>query len=175
MLKSTVATLPDELRSKLEAELIRRGFSDYSGVTDWFNELLKDEGYVVSRSAVYRHGSKFEDRLNALKIATDQAKVIAKASEDDAGALNDALIRLVQTKMFEVLIDLDADDKNLSKIGQAIAKLSQAAVRQKKWQQEMGEKIRKEALEEAAEKVGKNKNIAPETLKAIREDIYGLV
>jgi len=146
MQRSSVELLPDEVRRDLEKKLIQGGFAGYEALADWLGE----QGYEISKSSVHRYGRKFEDRLRALKVATDQAKAIAEASEDDAGAMNDAIIRLVQTKAFEVLVELDVDDKSLPRIGQMVAKLAQAAVRQKKWQTEMETAARKRALEDAA-------------------------
>jgi hypothetical protein len=151
MLRSKIATLPEEIRKELDKRLIQGGFSGYSDLTDWLNSLGLD--VQISRTGVHRYGQKFENKLSALKIATDQAKAIAEASEDDAGALNDSIIRLVQTKFFNLLMELDVDDKNLPRIGQAVAKLSQSAVKQKQWQADMAEKVRKKTLDEAAEAV----------------------
>lgn len=166
MLRSTVETLPEDIRLELEKRLIQNSFSGYSEMSEW----LAEQGFEISRSAVWRHGKKFEDRLRALKIATDQAKAIAEASEDDAGSLNDAIIRLVQTKMFDLLMDLDTEDKNLPKIGQAVAKLSQAAVSQKKWKQEMSEKIKAQAAS-AVEKEAKRQGASADTIDKLREAI----
>jgi hypothetical protein len=146
MQRSSVELLPEEVRKELEKRLIQGGFAGYVALAEW----LREQGYEISKSSVHRYGKKFEERLQALKVATDQAKAIAEASEDDAGELNDAIIRLVQTKMFELLVDLEADDKALPRIGQAVAKLGQAAVRQKKWQAEKEAAVRKRALEDAA-------------------------
>jgi len=142
--------LPDEVRQELEKRLIQGGFAGYVDLAEWLNE----QGFEISKSSVGRYGKNFKNRLQALKVATDQAKAIVEASEDDAGAMNDAIIRLVQTKTFELLVELEADNKDLPRIGQMVAKLAQAAVRQKKWQQEMEGKIREKALEEAAQAVG---------------------
>jgi len=149
MQRSSVELLPDEVRRDLEKKLIRGGFAGYEELAEW----LRDQGYEISKSSVHRYGKKFEDRLRALKVATDQAKAIAEASEDDAGAMNDAIIRLVQTKTFELLVELETDNKSLPRIGQMVAKLAQAAVRQKKWQTEMETAARKRALEDAASAV----------------------
>jgi len=146
MQRSSVELLPEEVRQELEKKLIQGGFAGYEGLAEW----LKSIGYEISKSSAHRYGKKFQDRLRALKVATDQAKAIAKASEDDAGAMNDALIRLVQTKTFELLVELEADNKSLPKVGQMVAKLAQAAVKQKKWQTEMEAAARKRALEDAA-------------------------
>ena len=142
--------MPDEVRQELEKRLIQGGFAGYVELAEWLNE----QGFEISKSSVGRYGKNFKNRLQALKVATDQAKAIVEASEDDAGAMNDAIIRLVQTKTFELLVELEADNKDLPRIGQMVAKLAQAAVRQKKWQQEMEGKIREKALEEAAQAVG---------------------
>lgn len=146
MLRSSIELLPDEVRQELEKRLIQGAFSGYEALAEWLGE----QGYEIGKSSVHRYGKRFKDKLRALKVATDQAKAIAEASEDDAGAMNDAIIRLVQTKTFELLIELESDDKSLPRIGQMVAKLAQAAVRQKKWQQEMEGKIREKALKDAA-------------------------
>jgi len=162
--------LPDEVRQELEKRLIQGGFAGYVELAEWLNE----QGFEISKSSVGRYGKNFKNRLQALKVATDQAKAIVEASEDDAGAMNDAIIRLVQTKTFELLVELEADNKDLPRIGQMVAKLAQAAVRQKKWQQEMEGKIREKALEEAANTVGesaKQAGISDETILKIRRDV----
>jgi len=163
MQRSSVELLPDEVRRDLEKKLIRGGFAGYEGLAEW----LREQGYEISKSSVHRYGKNFEDRLRALKVATDQAKAIAEASEDDAGAMNDAIIRLVQTKTFELLVELQVDNKSLPRIGQMVAKLAQAAVRQKKWQTEMESKVRDKAFEEAADAV--EKGASAEQIRALRE------
>jgi len=163
MQRSSVELLPEQVRQELEKKLIRGGFGRYEELAEW----LRDQGYEISKSSVHRYGKKFEDRLRALKVATDQAKAIAEASEDDAGAMNDAIIRLVQTKTFELLVELETDNKSLPRIGQMVAKLAQAAVRQKKWQTEMEHKARETAFEEAAQAV--EKGATAEQIRALRE------
>jgi len=173
MQRSSVELLPLEIRRDLEKKLIQGGFSGYEGLAEW----LKSIGYEISKSSTHRYGKKFQDRLQALKVATDQAKAIAEASEDDAGAMNDAIIRLVQTKTFELLVELEADNKNLPKIGQMVAKLAQAAVRQKKWQTEMESKVREKTLKEAAQatdKVAKKRGLSDEVVAEIRKRILGV-
>jgi len=170
VLRSSVELLPDEVRQELETRLIQGGFSGYVELAEWLNE----QGFEISKSSVHRYGKKFEDKLRALKVATDQAKAIAEASEDDAGAMNDAIIRLVQTKTFELLVELNADDKALPRIGQMVAKLAQAAVRQKRWAKEMEGKVIKQTQENAAravEKEAKRQGTSAKTIDALRAAI----
>jgi len=165
---SAVDQLPEDVRKDLEQMLIRNAFSGYQGLAEW----LQGRGFEISKSSVHRFGKEFKDRLRALKVATDQAKAIAEASEDDAGLMNDALIRLVQTKTFELLIELNAEDKKLPKIGHMIADLARAAVSQKKLMKEVD--IRRKALEDAAGAVdaaAKQAGISEDTILKIRRDV----
>ena len=165
--------LPEEVRRELEQRLIQGAFSGYEALAEWLQGL----GYEIGKSSVHRFGKNFADKLRVLKVATDQAKAIADASEDDAGAMNEALIRLVQTKTFELLMELETSDKNLPKIGQMVAKLARSAVQQKKWSKELESEIRKRALEEAADAAGqtaKRSGISDETAEELRRKILGV-
>lgn len=171
MQKPKINQLPADVRSEFETRLVQQGFSGYDELTEW----LAEQGFEISRSSVHRYGQKFEQRLSALKVATDQAKAIAEASQDDEGAMNDAIIRLVQTKTFETLVELESDDPNLPKIGQMVAKLAQASVRQKKWQAQAKEKIAAK-LDKMAEKDDAGKGgLTPELANTIRREILGVL
>lgn len=165
---SAIDQLPEDIRKDLEQMLIRSSFSGYQALAEW----LQGRGFEISKSSVHRFGKNFKDRLLALKTATDQAKAIAEASEDDAGLMNDALIRLVQTKTFELLVELNADDKSLPKIGRMVADLARAAVGQKKFMSEVKRKTR-----EAAQKISKQlkkQGLSDEAAESIKKDILGI-
>ena len=165
---SAIESLPEEARKDLEQMLIRSSFSGYQALAEW----LQGRGFEISKSAVGRFGKNFKGRLKALKLATDQAKAIAEASEDDAGLMNDSLIRLVQTKTFELLVDLNADDKSLPKIGRMVADLARASVSQKKFMSEVRRKAR-----DAAQKISKQlkkQGLSEEAADTIKKDILGI-
>ncbi len=146
--RSAINDLPADVRSELERRLLRNGFSQYRELAEW----LQEAGFEITKSSVQRFGKPFEERMRALKIATDQAKALAAEAGDDEGAMNEALIRLVQTKAFEILLALqeNGEHADLSKIGRMVAELARASVTQKKWAVE----ARKKALSEAANAVG---------------------
>ena len=98
--RSAISQLPEEIQLELNRRLVANSFSDYQGLSEWLEEL----GFEISRSSVHRHGHLFEEKLIAIKIATEQAKAIATAAGDEEGAMNDALIRLIQQKAFDVLV-----------------------------------------------------------------------
>ncbi len=165
-----VLSLPEDIKKELDKKLIDGGFSGYEALSSW----LSEKGYEISKSALHRYGIEFEQRLAALKVATEQARAIVDAVGDEEGSMNEALIRLIQQEAFNVLVKLNEDDKNaiLPKLGIMVAKLSKASVDQKKWVQEL-----KKKAEKAAENVEKKLSgaIDPETLKRIKEDIYGII
>lgn len=132
--------LAPEIRQWLEAELIRRGFSDYSALTEELARRLDALGEKpASRSAVYRFGAKVEERIAALKRSTEMAQALAAEVGDDSGALNDALIRVAQDKLFDVLLsaELDPESNSLSRLTGAISDLARASVAQKKLQRQV--------------------------------------
>ncbi len=167
--------LNDEDRKALNARLVKSGFADYSEHAEW----LAERGYEIARSSVHRYGQDFEDRLNRLKLATEQARTIVEASPDDEGMMSDALTRLLQEKLFTVLQDMEVDpDKvNIASLGKAIADLNRANISQKKWQQEYREKIQ---LEERAKAANKAKTLSikaglsDEQAGVIRAQILGI-
>jgi hypothetical protein len=113
----------------------------------WLQEL----GFEISKSAVHRWGQNFEDRVRSLKTITQQAKAVVEASPDEDGAVNDALIRLVQEKVFTLLIDFEIDPEkvDINKLTRSVADLARSSVSQKK----LSAQIRKEMREEQLAKI----------------------
>jgi hypothetical protein len=168
--RSKIITLPDEVLGELNQKLLAGKFCDYSAMAEW----LQEKGYAISRSALHRYGQGFEERLAAITMATEQAKAVAEAAKDDEGNMNEALIRLVQTKAFDALIDADSSE-SLSKMGVMIAKLSKASVDQKKWQRDIKEKAVQAVKNIESKATTGKKSLDPETMKIIKEEIYGIV
>ena len=170
--------LPPEVRQWLEGELIRRGFSDYTQVTDELNRRLSDAGAdAASRSAVHRFGSKVEERIQGLKRATEIARAVASEAGDDEGALSDALIRLMQDKLFNAAMELELDPEEMkaTTLARAIADLARASVQQKKHQIAVRAQVTAalDKLEESQKAA--NRPLDPETLRRIREELYGVI
>jgi len=152
--------------------LIEKSFSDYEGIASW----LQEQGYDVSRSAAHRYGQEFEEKMAAIKIATEQARAITEAVGDGEGLMGDALTSLCQEKAFQVLVkmqELDPENVDFTKLTVAVSKLNKTAVDQKKWQSEARKKADK-ALENIEEKL-KAQKLDPEALRVVREEIYGII
>jgi len=172
--RSKITKLPDSVKKELDKRLITGSFSDYRALSEW----LREQGFEISRAAVHRYGQAFEERLAAIKIASEQARAVSEAVGDNEGVMSDALISLVQEKAFDVLVNLQTSDpvafaKIFPKMGIMVAKLSKASVDQKKWMAEVKKKAEK-AVENIEEKL-KSQKLDPEALRVVREEIYGIV
>lgn len=171
--RSAVTLLPDAVREELERKLLRNGFGGYDELSAW----LAEQGFEISKSAVHRYGQGFEQRMQALKVATDQAKSLAAESGDDEGAMNEALLRLVQTKTFNILLALEeADDGkeldagSLAKIGRMVADLARASVTQKKW----AEQVRAKLVAKADAYASRN-GLSGKQAEDLRRELLGVV
>jgi hypothetical protein len=183
---SAFNSLTPEQRSAFERELVRRNFADYDGLAAW----LLENGFEISRSAAYRHGSKLKRKLQAVRNSTDAARMIAEAAPDDSDLRSAAVISLVQSELFDVMVclqDLDEAEpaervKLLTNASKAIRDMTLASISQKEFQHLTEERLRKEAqiafakLEnEAASGANGRRKLDQATLKAVREEVYGLV
>lgn len=174
--RSKVHALPPELKEWLDNELVRRGFADYVQLA----ADLKARGADVSKSALHRYGSPFEQRLAQLKMASEQARALVDAAPDDEDKLGAAVVRLTQEKIFGVLMELDInpDDVDINKLFRNAAEIGKASVNQKylslRVRAAIEEAARKKALAEAAQKVGetaKAQGLSTANVQALRDAI----
>lgn len=165
--RSKITTLPPEVKAWLDAALVGGDFSGYEALA----AELRDKGYDISKSAIHRYGQEFEDRLSALKMASQQARAVVEAAPDNEGAVNEALMRLVQEKLFQLLMAQEGQI-DLPKVAKAVAELGKASVVQKKWQAEVREKAR--AVADAAESLASKGGLTGATVQQIRKMILGI-
>jgi len=170
--RSKVASLPKAVKTWLDKALAENGFSEYETLA----AELSAQGFSISRSSLQRYGQDFESKLSALKMASEQARAVVAAAPDEEGAVNEALMRLVQEHLFKVLMaGADPEGKNkfdLPKVAKAVAELGKASVVQKKWQAEWREKT--EAAAARVEKIAKKGGLTAETVDEIRREILGM-
>ena len=164
--RSKISKLPASVKAWLDTTLIDNGGSEF----EFLSAELKVRGYDISKTSIHRYSQEFEDKLFAIKIATEQAKAITDAIPDDAGAMNDALIRLVQQKAFDTLVKME-EGASIKDIGLMVARLSNATVKQKQFAAEFEAEIRAEERAKAAEQAttaAKAGGASPETITKIR-------
>lgn len=169
--RSKIDALPKAVKEWLDASLVEGNFSGY----ELLEAELKTRGFDIGKSSIHRYGSAFEQKLATLKLASEQARAIVTAAPDDEGAVSEALMRLVQEKLFQVMLDFQVDpDKplNIASAAKAVAELSRATVTQKKWQEEVRAKAA--AAADAAERIAKKGGLSATSVAEIRRSILGI-
>ncbi len=113
--RGKIKRLPPEVREELNRRLVNGGFSDYRGLSRW----LEEKGYEISPSAINTYARRFEQRLEAVRLATAQAKAVVEAAPDDDDRINQALMKIVQTTLFEMMVDLNDTRQKLGDVERA--------------------------------------------------------
>ena len=168
--RSKVELLPDAVLNELNERLVKGRFSGYVALSDW----LKGEGYEIGKSALHEYGQSYEDKLGRLKLAGEQARAIVAAAPDDEGAMNEALMRLIQEKLFGILMDMNVDVKriNISSLAKSVAELARASVTQKKYAETVREKAK--AAVASIERIAKKGGLSKGAVAEIRREILGI-
>jgi tetrahydromethanopterin S-methyltransferase subunit G len=181
--RSKVKTLPKAVKDWLDSALIQSDFSNYTLLE---NEL-KNRGYDISRSGLHRYGQVLQRRLNAVKSSTEAAKIMAESMGDDEGALSGAVIGIVQSEIFEILVNLqeaavDGIDNVkrlglLSAVSKSISELTRASVAQKKHAIQIRKEERERMKQEAAataEASMKQQGLSASAIAAVKQDLLGI-
>ncbi len=129
-----IRNLPVEIRHELDTRLRDMSFQSYRSLSAW----LAGKGCYISASALHRYSRGFEVRLDAVRLATAEARAIVEETAGDDHAMAEALMHLVQTHLFKVLCTLmerskGEDTPNLHAVARSVAGLAKAAVTQERW------------------------------------------
>ena len=176
--RAKVSQLPDEVRKKLDAELVKRGFSGYDALETWLDGL----GVSIGKSSIHRYGKNLERKLAAIKASTEAARLIAQEAPDDADQRSGAVISMIQTEVFDVLVALqELDDpevdavqraKVLASLAKNVATLSRASVHQKRHELEIRSKA--EAAADRVARLAKKGGLSGATIDSIKREILGI-
>lgn len=168
--RSKIAALPKAVKEWLDKALVDSNFGGY----ELLASELKAQGYEISKTGLHRYGQAFEERLQTLKLVTEQARAVVEASPDEDDAVNQALIRVTQEKLFTLMMDLQIDPEkvDISKITKSIADLSRASTLAKDY----AAKVRDKAKTVAAEvsETAKSAGLTDEAVDLIKRKILGI-
>lgn len=176
--RSTLATLPEDIRHAFERKLAENGFANYTELTQWLHE----QGYEVSRSAVHRYGQQVERRYASIKASTEAARLIAEGANDEGDTRSEALMALVQTELFDALVAIgEVPDEDLSPMqrfdmmsegARRMASFISAGTRLKEYQAKVKAKVAAAADDVA--KQARKSGLSDEAAEAIRKQILGI-
>lgn len=182
--KSSIARLQPEIRSYIEGKLAEGRLT--------FDELIDDvkarfpeqdkAGGLPSWSAMQRYSQKLERRLSAIRASTDAAKMICAQTGDNEDTRSEALTSLIQTALFEAILNLkELDDPSvdegdrvgiLSKVAKNIATLTRSSVLLKKFQETIRERAKIAAAD--SERIVKKAGLSDELAAELRLKILGI-
>lgn len=176
--RAKIATLPDDVRAQLDAQLVKRGFAGYAELEKWLAGL----GISIGKSSIHRYGANLERKLSAIKASTEAAKLIAAEAPDDADQRSGAVISMIQTEVFDLLVGLqELEDKDtdplkrgklLAQLAKNVATLSRASVHQKKHEIEIRGKA--EAAADRVARLAKKGGLSGATVETIKREILGI-
>lgn len=179
---SKIDQLPAEIRDELDRRLIAGGFGGFVALSDWLREV----GYEIGKSAVGERSLRLKRRLAAITATTEAMKLVAEAAPDDADERSNALISLVQTDLFEALVEFQeavaSETEGISpaerialysKAARNIAPLTRAAVARNKWAGEVRAKLDQARAE--IRQLATGAGLSNETMAAIDRRLQGVV
>ncbi|HKV55123.1 MAG TPA: phage protein Gp27 family protein [Candidatus Binataceae bacterium] len=164
--------LPTEVRDELDRKIVEGGLGNSGDLSQW----LRAKGYEIRKATRGRRSKRLDRKLEAVKMATEQARAIVGAAPDDDGAMNDALIRLIQQIDFNILVELDEaglegiEPKALAAVTRSIASLARAQMQHRLWVLQIRDKLQTQ-LGAAQAKVSEAANaggLSPQAAEQIR-------
>ena len=177
-----IKKLPADLKEELDRMLTEGTLHSCRQLAKW----LGDNGFEISHAAIHKYGQKFERRLDSVRIATEQARIVCEQFKDDDEQMQNALMRLVQTRLFEVLSavnetetgDADANAEeatvapvNVTALARSVSGLARAETEHRKWAERARANVAEaEKKVDEAQAKGLSKDAA-EQIKAVLMEI----
>lgn len=156
--------LPQELREQFN-RLLLEGMT-YEEGEHW----CKQHGHEIGKSSIGRYGKAYFEAYQKIVQFQDQSRALTNATEEGM-PMEEAVGKMLLQKVMAALVDGSADITEHSRLLSDVAKLQSAHVNMNRWKGELEKKARKAVAN--IEK--KSKNIDADTLRIIKEEVYGLV
>jgi len=179
---SSIEKLPAALRDALMLMVVDNDWPD-----DWKGEkkgyptydhivaYLSSKGHTISRSAVGRYGARMRLLARLKQAGLVVRDVMKDLTAEKASQTQKAVAEMITAQTIDFLSSQDGfSGKDIANVAKAIRDCTQVSINADKYiRQQLAEKAEK-AGEKVAE-LGKKKRLDPQTLKIIREQIYGIV
>ena len=114
LVRYKIRRLPGEARRELEARFAAEDFASFEELSAWLERKHRQRISPQSLSSYYKNN--FDPILKAVKIATAQAAEIVRVTGGDDDVMSGALLRLVQTAIFDLLVELQRSRQLIARI-----------------------------------------------------------
>ncbi len=175
--RSSITHLPSDVHDELNERLIAGGFSDYAGLAEW----LQSQGFEISKTAIFRHGSRLqasmEKSVQRARERLEIAKALGGMDDADKAALLEASEMVAIDQLMEVLEglrDWELEDKAavVPKLIRALSDVGRSAIGSAKWRKDFEAEAEKKAMQKAANeasKAARAEGVSEKGLQRIRE------
>jgi hypothetical protein len=182
MKRSLFDTLPEAIKTQIHKLFKDRNFADFDGLTEEINSILESSGFEVqfSRSTLHRQAQKLKKLLDEIRESQEASAYLMEAFPDEDKTTSQANLRLLGDSIFQLQMDLRGlSDEELSvkqkanlynQIGLALSRASTSDITISKYRDEVKSKIEAKFAD-----IAPRTGIDQETLRVIREEIYGIV
>ena len=167
---SKVSKLPDEIRAAVDRQIMAG--VEYQDIADYINSM----GTQVSRSSVNRYGQKFMVKMERLRLAREQAKIVVESAKDGPAletveAANQMAVQVIMERLIEMD---DLKGAKSTDVLKALALLERSATNRERLKLEAKRKAEEavKSIENAA--ASGRRNLDADTLAFIKEQIYGI-
>ena len=176
--RSKVLKIPEKLREELDDRIVKGHFSNYAGLARW----LGRNGCEIGPRVLQAYGQGLERRLEAVRLATAQARAVVAASDGEDDLVSEALMRLVQADLFKVLVELketNLKDVDLTALARHVAGMGRAVIEMRRMTEAMregvGRRVRSARRKVAkAVKLDANGGLSPEAALEIRKALLAI-
>lgn len=187
--RSKIRTLPKETRARIDAFLAEKE----RAVDEFLQFLTDDIGLDVGRSAAHRYQQKFEKVASRLRESREMTEALASELGEAAtqGKQGRVLVEMARSLVFDMMTkiqDLNDDEngtgmlspQDVAFLGKGLAELGRALRFDQDFEMKLlqgfAKKAADRAVQAADEQARKSGHVLPpEALKAIREQVYGIV
>jgi len=186
--KSSIATLPDSVRKRLDF-LIAEGALSLDDLT----AFLDGAGHARSRSAIHRHAQKLEQVSARMRQSREMVQALVPDLNDakEQGEQGRLLVEMARVLVFEFLMKLQPDPndpdaapqidaKDIANLGKGLAELSRALRLDQDFEVKLRTVVEKEEREKAAAAVEEvaaglgEQGLSANTVAMIKAQILGI-
>ena len=179
---SSIDLLPAALQGTLTAMIVDNTWPD-----DWLGSkdgnptyadlvhFCKLQGHNVSESAMGRFGKRMSMLARMKQAGVIVRDVMSGLNAENASQTQKAVAEMITAQTIEFITSTeDMNSKQIKDISTAIRDCTQVSITADKYSHNQ-QQAKVEKAAKSIDRIAKKKNIDPETLKIIREQIYGIV